>query len=82
MSTSESFGFRTRAFSNSAKARSRSTSTPLPLPDKPSVAVLSFTSIGSDARQERLADGITEDLITDLSRYRDLFVIASHTVFT
>ena len=57
-------------------------SAPLPLPDKPSIAVLPFTNIGGDARQERLADGITEDVITDLSRYRDLFVIASNSVFT
>jgi TolB-like protein/Tfp pilus assembly protein PilF len=54
----------------------------LPLPDKPSVAVLPFTSIGGDAKQERLADGITEDVITDLSRYRDLFVIARNSAFT
>jgi adenylate cyclase len=54
---------------------------PLPLPDKPSVAVLPFTSIGGDARQERLADGMTEDVITDLSRYRNLFVIARNSVF-
>jgi TolB-like protein/Tfp pilus assembly protein PilF len=54
----------------------------LRLPDKPSVAVLPFTSIGGDAKQERLADGITEDVITDLSRYRDLFVIARNSVFT
>ncbi len=55
---------------------------PLPLPDKPSVAVLPFTNIGGDAKQERLADGITEDVITDLSRYRNLFVIARNSVFT
>jgi TolB-like protein len=54
----------------------------LPLPDKPSIAVLPFTSIGGDAKQERLADGITEDVITDLSRYHDLFVIARNSVFT
>ena len=56
-------------------------STPLPLPDKPSIAVLPFTSIGGDAKQERLADGITEDLITDLSLYHALFVIARNSVF-
>src|SRR5438105_211766 len=55
---------------------------PLPLPDKPSLAVLPFTNIGGDAKQERLADGITEDVITDLSRYRDLFVIARNSVMT
>jgi adenylate cyclase len=57
-------------------------SAPLPLPDKPSIAVLPFTSIGGDAKQERLADGITEDVITDLSRYRDLFVIARNSMFS
>ena len=55
-------------------------SAPLPLPDKPSIAVLPFTSIGGDARQDRLAAGITEDVTTDLSRYRELFVIASNSV--
>ena len=55
-------------------------SAPLPLPDKPSVAVLPFANIGGDAKQERLADGITEDVITDLSRHRDLFVIARNSV--
>src|SRR5262249_26831581 len=55
---------------------------PLPLPDKPSLAVLPFTSIGGDAKQERLADGITEDVITNLSRYRNLFVIARNSAFT
>ena len=55
-------------------------SAPLPLPDKPSIAVLPFTSIGGDARQDRLADGLTEDIITDLSRYREFFVIARNSV--
>ncbi len=58
------------------------TTAALPLPDKPSIAVLPFTNIGGDARQERLADGITEDLITDLSRYHSLFVIARNSVMT
>jgi adenylate cyclase len=58
------------------------TTAPLPLPDKPSIAVLPFTNIGGDAKQERLADGITEDLITDLSRYHSLFVIARNSVMT
>jgi TolB-like protein/DNA-binding SARP family transcriptional activator len=48
-------------------------------PDKPSVAVLPFDSIGGDPQWERFADGITEDIITDLSHSRDLTVIARNS---
>src|SRR5690349_17804183 len=51
----------------------------LPLPDKPSIAVLPF--IGSDPEQDFFADGLTEDLITDLSRISGLFVIARNSAF-
>ena len=51
----------------------------LPLPDKPSIAVLPFDNLSGDERYERLADGITEDIITDLSRFRDPFVIARNS---
>jgi TolB-like protein/class 3 adenylate cyclase len=71
-----------RSHPQSSAPTASAESTPLPLPDKPSVAVLPFTNIGGDAKQERLADGITEDVITDLSRYRDLFVIARNSVFS
>ncbi|OWJ63717.1 winged helix-turn-helix domain-containing tetratricopeptide repeat protein [Inquilinus limosus] len=54
---------------------------PLPLPDKPSIAVLPFVSPGNDPEQEAFADGLTEDLITDLSRIPGLFVIARNSVF-
>ncbi|MDX8438189.1 winged helix-turn-helix domain-containing tetratricopeptide repeat protein [Mesorhizobium australafricanum] len=54
---------------------------PLPLPDKPSIAVLPFVAFGSDPEQESFADGLTEDLITDLSRIGGLFVIARNSVF-
>jgi len=54
----------------------------LPLPDKPSIAVLSFTNMSSDLEQEFLADGIAEDVITALSRYPSLFVIARNSSFT
>ena len=47
-----------------------------PLPDKPSIAILPFENIGRDARWQRFADGLTEDIITDLSHSRDLIVIA------
>ena len=55
---------------------------PLPLPDKPSVAVLPFTNMSGDPEQEFFADGIAEDIITALSRYPSLFVIARNSSFT
>jgi adenylate cyclase len=54
----------------------------LPLPDKPSIAVLPFTNLSDDPGQEYLADGLVEDIITDLSRFQGLFVIARNTTFT
>src|ERR1700730_10949349 len=53
-----------------------------PLPDKPSVAVLPFTNMSGDPEQEFFADGIAEDIITALSRYPSLFVIARNSCFT
>ncbi len=53
-----------------------------PLPDKPSIAVLPFTNLSDDPAQEYFADGMTEDLITDLSKISGLFVIARNSVFT
>ncbi|WP_179296447.1 MULTISPECIES: winged helix-turn-helix domain-containing protein [unclassified Mesorhizobium] len=54
---------------------------PLPLPDKPSIAVLPFVNLSNDPEQEAFADGLTEDLITDLSRAPGLFVIARNSTF-
>ena len=54
----------------------------LPLPDKPSIAVLPFTNMSGDPEQEFFADGIAEDVITNLSRYPSLFVIARNSCFT
>ncbi|RWF44724.1 MAG: adenylate cyclase [Mesorhizobium sp.] len=54
---------------------------PLPLPDKPSIAVLPFVNFGNDAGQDAFCDGLTEDLITDLSRISGLFVIARNSTF-
>jgi TolB-like protein/class 3 adenylate cyclase len=54
---------------------------PLPIPDQPSIAVLPFTSMSSDPDQEAFADGLVEDLITDLSRNAELFVIARNSTF-
>jgi TolB-like protein/class 3 adenylate cyclase/lipoprotein NlpI len=52
------------------------------LPDKPSIAVLPFANMGGDPEQEYFSDGITDDLITDLSKISGLFVIARNSVFT
>jgi len=52
-----------------------------PLPDKPSVAVLPFANLSDDPSQDYFADGMTEDLITDLSKISDLFVIARNSSF-
>jgi len=54
----------------------------LPLPDKPSIAVLPFANMSSDPEQEFFADGVAEDIITGLSRYPSLFVIARNSSFT
>ncbi len=54
----------------------------LALPDKPSVAVLPFTNMSGDPDQEFVSDGIAEDVITALSRYPSLFVIARNSCFT
>ncbi|EHS53962.1 adenylate/guanylate cyclase with TPR repeat regions [Rhizobium sp. PDO1-076] len=52
-----------------------------PLPDKPSVAVLPFINVSGDKNHDHLAYGLTDDLITELSRVSGLFVIARHSVF-
>jgi adenylate cyclase len=55
---------------------------PLPLPDKPSIAVLPFQNMSGDPEQEYFADGMAEDIITALSRFKSLFVIARNSSFT
>src|SRR5205085_8529155 len=50
-------------------------------PDKPSIAVLPFTNMSGDPEQEYFADGITEDIITELARFNSLFVIARNSSF-
>ncbi len=54
----------------------------LALPDKPSIAVLPFDNLSGDVEQDYFADGIAEDLITALSRFRWLFVIARNSSFS
>ncbi len=53
-----------------------------PLPDKPSIAVLPFSNMSDDPSQGYFADGMTEDLITDLSKISGLFVIARNSSFS
>ena len=55
---------------------------PLALPDKPSIAVLPFVNMSPDADQEFFSDGISEDIITALSKFRSLFVIARNSSFS
>lgn len=54
----------------------------LPLPAKPSIAVLPFVNLSQDAKDDYFVDGMTDDLITDLSKISGLFVIARNSVFT
>jgi len=55
---------------------------PLPLPDKPSIAVLPFVNMSGDPEQEYFSDGMTEEIITALSKTPKLFVIARNSTFT
>jgi adenylate cyclase len=64
-------------------AAARATAKPaLALPEKPSIAVLPFTNLSGDPEQEYFAEGMVEDIITALSRFRSLFVIARDSSFT
>lgn len=54
----------------------------LAIPDKPSIAVLPFTNMSGDPDQEYFTDGVTEDIITELSRFHSLFVIARNSSFS
>ena len=53
----------------------------LPLPDRPAIAVLPFINMSGDSEQEYFSDGISEDIITALSKLRWLFVIARNSSF-
>ena len=66
----------------SAVATTSTATIELSLPDKPSIAVLPFTNMSGDPEQEYFTDGITEDIITELSRFHSLFVIARNSSFS
>src|SRR5262249_23228164 len=62
--------------------RIATTRIPVPLPDRPSIAVLPFDNMSGDPEQGYFADGMVEEIITALSRVRQLFVIARNSTFT
>ncbi|WP_371826888.1 adenylate/guanylate cyclase domain-containing protein [Microvirga sp. VF16] len=66
---------------STAQSRTETVKSP-PLPDKPSIAVLPFTNMSGDPEQDYFADGIVEEIIAALSRFRSLFVIARNSTFT
>lgn len=78
--------WRMQISNNSASTSGRDVSSvsnqPLTLPNKPSIAVLPFQNMSRDPEQEYFADGIVEDIITALSRFTSLFVIARNSSFT
>jgi adenylate cyclase len=69
--------YRLRLGGKTAMSRPR-----LTLPEKPSVAILPFQNMSGDPAQEYFADGVVEDIIIALSRFRNLFVIARNSSFT
>ena len=75
----EAFALRTEVV---PKRRSLDAREARSLPDKPSIAVLAFTNMSGDTEQEYFSDGIADDIITELSRSRSLFVIARSSSFT
>jgi TolB-like protein/class 3 adenylate cyclase/Tfp pilus assembly protein PilF len=66
----------------SQAARLADAQTPLALPDKPSIAILPFTNMSGDPEQDYFADGMVDDIITALSHFKALFVIARNSSFT
>lgn len=74
------YGVRLEGKAGGADRQRRESS--LPLPDKPSIAVLPFDNLSGDPDQTYFADGIVEDIITELSKYTWLLVIARNTSFT
>jgi adenylate cyclase len=76
------YAARTAAASATSVKPQAEASKPLALPDRPSIAVLPFSNMSGDPEQEYFADGMVEDIITALSRFKSLFVIARNSSFT
>ena len=66
---------------SASKPQAEAAGLPRYRPDKPSVAVLPFANMSGDTEQDYFSDGITEDIITDLSKVSDLFILSRNTVF-
>ena len=81
-SSSRTSRVRSTCFRSPAQSPTAATAPALALPDKPSIAVLPFQNMSGDPEQEYFADGMVEDIITALSRFRSLFVIARNSSFT
>ena len=77
----EASAWRPQAASEATVAPAAAPQVPLPLPDKPSIAVLPFQNMSGDPEQEYFVDGLVEDIITGLSRFKSLFVIARNSTF-
>lgn len=75
-------GFALWQFQDAGPDRSTSQVSPSPIPSKPSVAVLPFNNVNGVKEQEYFVNGLTDDLITDLSKVSGLFVIARNSVFS
>src|SRR5262249_35361238 len=78
----EASAWHQQAASEEAVAPPATPQATLTLPDKPSIAVLPFQTMSGDSEQEYFTDGITEDIITELSRFHSLFVIARNSSFS
>jgi adenylate cyclase len=75
------YAIRPRQSSTAAVMKSALEAKPFPLPTRPSIAVLPFQNLSGDPEQEYFADGMVEDIITALSRFKSLFVIARNSTF-
>jgi len=79
--TIHGFGYRFVGTVEAAEGSVEQLHQELALPLKPSIAVLPFRNLSGDPEQSWFCDGLTDDIVTELSRFRSLFVIASHSSF-